>query len=247
MKVFLSSTYNDLLEHRQAAHDALEQLGLHVIWMEAFGTRPEESTQACFKEIEACELFVGIYAHRYGYIPAGAQRSITEQEFDHAQSLGKPIFAFIVHEDHPWPPRFIEHDQRAKLDAFLSKVRKRPVEFFTTPDNLAQNIASSIGRYLAEINFNRQSKIVNRQSKIVNRQSKIANPAPPSPASTSSSGARRNSPSSPKPSPPKPAPGAPSLTDPAASARPPSPSKPPTRRPPNASRARFSSPPRCAN
>jgi len=37
MKVFLSSTYNDLIEHRKAAHDALEKLGLHVIRMEAFG------------------------------------------------------------------------------------------------------------------------------------------------------------------------------------------------------------------
>lgn len=28
MKVFLSSTYNDLIEHRKAAHYALEQSGL---------------------------------------------------------------------------------------------------------------------------------------------------------------------------------------------------------------------------
>ncbi|MBI5702904.1 MAG: DUF4062 domain-containing protein [Chloroflexota bacterium] len=164
MKVFLSSTYNDLIEHRQAAHDALEQLGLHVIWMEAFGARPEESTKACLDEIEACELFVGIYAHRYGYIPEGTGASITEQEFDHAQSLGKPIFGFIVHEDYPWSPKFIEHDKKAKLDVFLSKVKKQPVEFFTTPDNLAQNIASSVGRYLSQINFNRQSSIENRKS-----------------------------------------------------------------------------------
>jgi hypothetical protein len=52
MKVFLSSTYNDLIEHRKAAHDALEQLGLNVIWMEAFGARTEDSTTACLKEVE---------------------------------------------------------------------------------------------------------------------------------------------------------------------------------------------------
>ena len=28
MKVFLSSTYNDLIEHRKAAHDALEPIDL---------------------------------------------------------------------------------------------------------------------------------------------------------------------------------------------------------------------------
>ncbi|MFZ5821114.1 MAG: DUF4062 domain-containing protein [Chloroflexota bacterium] len=157
MKVFLSSTYNDLVEHRKAAHDALEQLGLHVIWMEAFGARPVESTKACLDEVAECELFVGIYAHRYGYIPAGADISITEQEFDHAQKLGKPIFGFIVNEDHAWSPKHIEHDKKAKLDAFLGKVKKQPVEFFTTPDNLAQNIASSVGHYLSELNSAHES------------------------------------------------------------------------------------------
>lgn len=150
MKVFLSSTYIDLIEHRKAAHDALEQLGLHVIWMEAFGARPEESTKACLDEVAESDLFVGIYAHRYGYIPDGKDVSITEQEFDHAQESEKPIFGFIVDDDYIWHQKHWEHDKKAKLDAFLSKVKKQPVEFFTTSDNLAQNIASSVGHYLSE-------------------------------------------------------------------------------------------------
>ncbi|MFN8411434.1 MAG: DUF4062 domain-containing protein [Anaerolineales bacterium] len=151
MKVFISSTYKDLIEHRKAAHDALEKLGLHVIWMEAFGARPEESTEACLNEIEESDLFIGIYAYRYGYIPIGLDISITEQEFDHAQELDKPTFGFVVDEDHAWSPKHIEHNQKDKLDAFLSKVKKHPVDFFTTPDNLAQKIVSSIGRKIAEL------------------------------------------------------------------------------------------------
>lgn len=100
MKVFISSTYKDLIEHRKAAHDALEKLDVHVIWMEAFGARPEDSTTACLREVEESDLFIGIYAHRYGFIPKDSEVSITEQEFDHAQELDKPIFGFIVNEDH---------------------------------------------------------------------------------------------------------------------------------------------------
>ncbi|MCB9112766.1 MAG: DUF4062 domain-containing protein [Anaerolineales bacterium] len=151
MKVFISSTYIDLIEHRKAAHDALEKLDVQVIWMEAFGSRPEDSTTACLKEVEESDFFIGIYAHRYGYIPKDANISITEQEFDHAQELNKPTFGFIVDEDHAWSPKHIEHDKRDKLDAFLSKVKQRPVDFFTTPDNLAQKIVSSIGRKIAEL------------------------------------------------------------------------------------------------
>jgi len=151
MKVFLSSTYTDLIEHRKAAHDALEKLGLHVIWMEAFGARPDESTKACLDEVEESDLFIGIYAHRYGYIPSGADVSITEQEFDHAHKLEKPIFGFIINDEHPWSPKQIEHDKSEKLNVLLSKVKNQPIEFFTTADNLAQKIASSIGRYLSEL------------------------------------------------------------------------------------------------
>ena len=57
--------------------------------------------------------------------------------------LGKPIFGFVINEEHPWSPKHIEHDKKDKLNTFLSKVKKQPVEFFTTPDNLANNIASS--------------------------------------------------------------------------------------------------------
>ncbi len=177
MKVFLSSTYNDLIEYRKAAHDALEQIGLHVVWMEAFGARPEESTKACLDEIENCELFIGIYAHRYGWIPDKDEFSITEQEFNHAQRLGKPIFGFVVNDEHPWSPRHIEYEKKVKLDAFLDKVKKQPVEFFTTPDNLANNIASSVGRYLSE----RNAADTNRQSSNENRKSPTGNTLPHQP------------------------------------------------------------------
>lgn len=163
MKVFISSTYNDLIEHRKAAHDALEKLDAHVIWMEAFGARPEDSTTACLREVEESDLFIGIYAHRYGFIPKDSEVSITEQEFDHAQELAKPIFGFIVDGDHAWSPKHIEHDKKDKLDAFLNKVKNRPVDFFTTPDNLAQKIVSSIGRKIAELKAKEEAE---RQAEI---------------------------------------------------------------------------------
>ena len=62
--------------------DALERLGLQFTRMETFGARPDDATLACLGEVEASELFVGIYAHRYGYVAPNSQISITEEEFD---------------------------------------------------------------------------------------------------------------------------------------------------------------------
>ena len=150
MKTFLSSTYIDLVEHRQAAAEAVERLGQQVGRMEVFGARPDEPSEACFTEIDECDLFVGIYAHRYGYIPNGSNVSITEAEFDRANANGKPLFCFLIDEEHPWPPKMIEDEPgKSKLHSFKVKIGSGLVcDTFTTSADLAYKIAATLGRYL---------------------------------------------------------------------------------------------------
>lgn len=152
MKAFLSSTYKDLIEHRKLAVEALERLGQEVGRMEVFGARPEEPIKAVLSEIEACDIFIGIYAHSYGYVPPDSQISITEAEYNHAVELKKPIFCFMVNEDYPWPPKLIEeYPAKSKLQSFKLRVSQGLVrDDFTTPEELAFKIASSIGRYLTQ-------------------------------------------------------------------------------------------------
>ena len=153
MKTFLSSTYQDLVEYRRVAANALERLGQEVGRMEVFGARPQEPTVACSDEVERCELFVGIYAHRYGYIPEGSGTSVTEQEFETAHRLGKSIFCFVVHEDWPWPPKWVEDEPgRAKLTAFKGRIGKMFVrDTFTTPDDLGLKVATAVGRHVKSV------------------------------------------------------------------------------------------------
>ncbi len=89
MKVFISSTYKDLIDYRAAAIRAVEGTNYQASKMEVFGARPDEPLDACLKEVEESELFIGIYALRYGFIPEGADISITEMEYLHAKKLGK--------------------------------------------------------------------------------------------------------------------------------------------------------------
>jgi Domain of unknown function (DUF4062) len=143
MLVFVSSTFKDLVDHRRAVADALERLGLQLERMETFGARPQEATQACLTEIEASELFVGIYAHRYGYVPTNSAVSITEAEFDHAFSNRRPTFCFFVDEAYPWPEDFVENEPgRSLLRRFKTRVERLVVrDVFTTADVLASRIA----------------------------------------------------------------------------------------------------------
>ncbi len=122
--------------------DALERLDQQVGRMEAFGAQPMEPFVACLSEIENGDLFVGIYAHRYGYIPTGSTTSITEAEFRHARNLNKPTFCFVVEANHPWPPEMIESEPgRTKFVALKTAIACCCVrDTFTTPDNISFKI-----------------------------------------------------------------------------------------------------------
>jgi Domain of unknown function (DUF4062) len=153
MRTFLSSTYIDLVEHRRAATEALERLGQSVDRMEIFGARPEEPTTACIAEVDSSDLFVGIYAHRYGSLVSNSNRSVTEEEFHRAAAARKPSFCFVVADDHPWPPKMIEDEPgRGRLIEFKRLLNASVVrETFTTPENLGFRIATSVGKYIASV------------------------------------------------------------------------------------------------
>ena len=150
MRAFLSSTFVDLELHRLAVVAAIERLRQHVGRMEVMGAQPTEPTTACLAEIDTCDLFIGVYAHRYGFVPASSKTSITELEFEHARRGGKPIFCFLVDEKHQWPPAMIEQGLgAASLVTFKQTIRKRVVvDIFTTPENLALKVATALWSYL---------------------------------------------------------------------------------------------------
>jgi predicted ATPase len=151
MKIFISSTYEDLKEHREAVSKAILRLGHQPIEMEDFGSRPDAWNRAALNAIDGCSAFVGIYAHRYGSIPKGETLSITEQEFDKARALGIPCFCYRVDGNYPWLPQFIDPGaDKEKLEKFVKKVDTLLRSQFTTPDNLASQVNADLGRELGE-------------------------------------------------------------------------------------------------
>ncbi|HEX4966389.1 MAG TPA: DUF4062 domain-containing protein [Thermoanaerobaculia bacterium] len=150
MRVFLSSTRLDLVEHRERVAEAIQRLGDEASRMEIFGARPGAPTLACLQEVQECDLFVGIYAHRYGYIPEGSSISITEMEYDEAARRSKPRFCYLVREDYSWPETYIDQGEaKSKLQQFRAKLQRETVrDTFTTPEDLAFKVVSALGRYL---------------------------------------------------------------------------------------------------
>lgn len=150
--VFISSTSRDLAEHRTAVRESLLHAGYHPIDMADFMARAEGAKSACLDEVAEADLFVGIYAWRYGFIPKGSKTSITQQEFDEARRLGKPCFCFVLDEKYEWPAEYKEEGKGAELLAkFKAKIDAQLVRTtFTTPDSLARKVLSSLARWEKE-------------------------------------------------------------------------------------------------
>src|SRR5262249_50195028 len=100
MKVYISSTYQDLTEHRQAVDRALRRRGHDVIGMEQYVAEGSMPLSRCQEDIRGVDAYVIIVAWRYGYAPEDTvanpqRRSITELEYETARKEKKPILAFL--------------------------------------------------------------------------------------------------------------------------------------------------------
>lgn len=146
MKIFISSTYGDLKDYRRAVRGAILRLGHHPIGMEDFGSRPETPKQAALDAIYHCDIFIGIYAHRYGSISPGDSLSIVEQEFDRARELDIPCYVYVIDPNFDWQGPMDDEDNTKHLARFKTKIDKLLRSTFTTPNDLAVKVASDLGR-----------------------------------------------------------------------------------------------------
>jgi len=123
--VFISSTSDDLKEHREQAAKAALASGFSPHMMEYFpasGQAP--SLPACLEKVAEAEVVVVLVAHRYGWVPDAPEnpgkKSITWLECEHAWRVTKKeVLAFLVDPDYPWPAELRE-------DYRLVKERKKP-------------------------------------------------------------------------------------------------------------------------
>lgn len=144
-KIFLSSTFKDLEAYRNAVRIVIERIGLQPVDMRYFGSQPRQWKETALKELEKCDVMIGIYAHRYGTVPDGDEFSITEQEFDHAGICGIHRLCYVVDDKFHGLDEWKETgEQKERLEHFLQKVKRLSSSVFTTPDNLASEVMTDL-------------------------------------------------------------------------------------------------------
>ncbi|HEX5403576.1 MAG TPA: DUF4062 domain-containing protein [Pseudonocardiaceae bacterium] len=145
-QVFVSSTYLDLREERQAVIQGLLEADCIPAGMELFPASDSDKWSLIRGVIEDSDYYLLIIGGRYGSVDSESELSYTEKEFDYAATIGKPIMAFL----HGKPGSIavekseIDADVRAKLDSFRAKAEQRIVKYWTSPQDLDGAVAKSL-------------------------------------------------------------------------------------------------------
>ncbi|MCD4766153.1 MAG: DUF4062 domain-containing protein [Methanosarcinales archaeon] len=144
-KIYVSSTFKDLEECREKVRLVLRQMKHEDVAMEYYVAEDRRPVDKCLEDVAACDLYVGIFAWRYGYIPPGYDKSITELEYRKAVETGKKCHIFLLHEDAPWPRKFVDKgDDAQKIDDLRKELSEEYiVSFFETPEELRSLVGSS--------------------------------------------------------------------------------------------------------
>ncbi|GAA3839553.1 hypothetical protein GCM10022243_02410 [Saccharothrix violaceirubra] len=142
-RVYVSSTYSDLQEHREAVRTAIRRMGHEDVAMEYYVAEDTRPLNRCLEDVRASDVYVVIMAWRYGFIPEGHSESITELEYRAAIDAKIPVLAFVLSEDQPWLPKLVEHSKQ--VDRFRTELmNSHLVGLFTTTDDLARRVAESL-------------------------------------------------------------------------------------------------------
>jgi hypothetical protein len=120
------------------------------IAMEYYLAEDARPLDRCLRDAGSCDLYVGLFARRYGFCPRGEQRSITELEFRAARVANIDSLCFLLAEDAPWPDEYVERGPGAdKLAALRAELGERYLcGFFNTPDELAAVASAAVVRNL---------------------------------------------------------------------------------------------------
>ncbi|MDR6905047.1 hypothetical protein J2X63_000733 [Agromyces sp. 3263] len=135
-QIFVSSTYEDLVEERDAVIKAILEMGHIPVGMEMFSAADEQQWQIIQRHIDESDYYLVIVAHRYGSVVDGI--SYTRKEYEYAVASGVPALGFLIDPSASWPADRIDGDKEVRLllDEFRGLVGQRPVGYWKSAEDL---------------------------------------------------------------------------------------------------------------
>ena len=165
VRVFVSSTLQELAPERSAARDSITGLHLTPVMFE-LGARPHPPRELYRAYLGQSDVFVGIYWQQYGWVAPGEQTSGLEDEY--LLCGDKPKLIYVKIATGPRDPRLTELLGRIQADDGASY----------KPFDGAEDLAGLIADDLAVLLTERFARSAERPARALGR---AALPVPPTP------------------------------------------------------------------
>lgn len=152
-RVFLCSTYTDLVDERALVLDAIRRLQLQHDAMEFFGARPDLPIETCLAEVRRSNLIVVIVGCRYGSLVPGRDVSYSEAEYEEARRLDRPALIYLRDEagEDPTQPGDIDPPSLHRLENWKTILNSRhTVARFRDGQQLSVQVVADISRIIVD-------------------------------------------------------------------------------------------------
>lgn len=147
-RIYVSSTFTDLQDHREAVRNAIRRMGHFDVAMEYYVAEDRRPLDKCLADVRTSDLYIIIQAWRYGHIPPDHTESITHLEYRTALDANKPCLAFVLDEKAPWPPHLMELDQLPRVQTLRTTLLQDHLAgLFTTRDDLARQVTEALQQW----------------------------------------------------------------------------------------------------
>lgn len=148
-RVFVSSTYTDMIPYRDAINTALNKADCLSYGMERFGASSTPTLNTCYEELQKSQIYICALGMRYGSIDKDTGKSYTHLEYDKAKELGIPILAFLVDEDRVvFKAKDVDRGEGSeKLEQFKREIKESKevtCAFFDSPAGLQEAVYRSV-------------------------------------------------------------------------------------------------------
>lgn len=152
LQIFISSTYLDLVEERQAVVETLLQCGHIPAGMELFSANNKKQLDVIKKWIRESDIVFLVLGGRYGSIESNSKKSYIELEYNYAKKIGKKPIAFIMSDegikDKIKNGVYNFNSPDFMLDQYKmfknSIIENRMCDFFSNTDELRNNVFKAI-------------------------------------------------------------------------------------------------------
>jgi Domain of unknown function (DUF4062) len=153
LQIFISSTYKDLIEERQAAVQAILSCNHIPAGMELFAASDQTQMNVIKDWINQSDIYLLILGGCYGSIEPISGKSYVQLEYEYALKLGKSTFAIVITDEHLEEKAkqqgtfVIEKDNQVQYKEFKKLVLSRMVRFWNDLKDIKLSIFETVSEF----------------------------------------------------------------------------------------------------